>query len=465
MLEDCQNISQCEETIAGILENSGGSGYQLLGELPVSRQDIDLLDRLVSEHVRPDAASVYAYGDAAPGYVDRGVASFRDMLSRQFPVSLALFLVWQGLRGYQEGDFWTAVHNATGERDRHCETDWGEAFLSVVGRFSLTGLDDTHSFKYVTPILLHGGIPESCLPEYFQNIAWSVFVAKGITEDSSILKKLEELRACWEGAGNIQTEIDRLSRLIDQRKRDIKRLDEYIHLQARMAALQPLLETLSTALDLQKQIKNLATKRAGLMEQLVEAKNRQEAYSTGDEAILARRESHAPPQSAKAIIEKCSGESQDSKPALTAMEKRFEELQEQGSAVANRLRDAGKALFETDWREEFSFALASWTPDIATARIKGWREAIEVLQKSQRRTRPWRAFLSLMGAFAAAAGAILIISWPGELLWPSGASLPGWLSWLGKLPKGSATAAHYSGVPLIIVGAFYWRERFCMGGR
>jgi hypothetical protein len=80
-------------------------------------------------------------------------------------------LVWAGLVGYKDGDYWTAVQRFTGlPDDPYWERKWGRLFLDFLEAHDLHCFEIEGGHTYVTPILTHGGIPTSCLNEYFERI-------------------------------------------------------------------------------------------------------------------------------------------------------------------------------------------------------------------------------------------------------------------------------------------------------
>ena len=147
-----------------------------LGQIPMSEKELERAEAVVLEVLR---------GDPVHG---------PDFLAERAPTHFALFLVWQGIRGYRDGDYWTAIHEATGIADRQLEARWGRDFLEFLDRLNLPSAIDVGGYKYVTSILLHGGIPDSCLPEYFREVAWNIFVRSKQTGEKNVRKKLQEMR-------------------------------------------------------------------------------------------------------------------------------------------------------------------------------------------------------------------------------------------------------------------------------
>jgi len=93
---------------------------------------------------------------------------FRNYASH-YPYTLSLYLTWCGILDYEGGNYWDPVCEATGlpkiDRDR-----WGQIFEWAISKLGLPAFKDEKTYRYVTPILAHGGIPKSCLPDFFENL-------------------------------------------------------------------------------------------------------------------------------------------------------------------------------------------------------------------------------------------------------------------------------------------------------
>ncbi|WP_240695808.1 sigma-70 family RNA polymerase sigma factor [Candidatus Chloroploca sp. Khr17] len=129
----------------------------LIGELPLT---LELLDEL---------------GAALAELIQRHDFTQASRIIRtRYPHCLAVFLVLQGVFHYDQGSYWPSVHErlfATGTRAGPLEAEWGQFFLEFLAQQGLANFATLErSLRYVTPILLHGGIPQYCLNDYFQLI-------------------------------------------------------------------------------------------------------------------------------------------------------------------------------------------------------------------------------------------------------------------------------------------------------
>ena len=83
----------------------------------------------------------------------------------RYSASVVVFLVANGARCYDDGTFWPNIEGlgASGGLDR---SKFGQAFEAAVRELELEDFSETLQadkwLRYVTPILLHGGIPANC---------------------------------------------------------------------------------------------------------------------------------------------------------------------------------------------------------------------------------------------------------------------------------------------------------------
>ena len=148
MIEHCQNLEECERILATEV-----SQVRLLGEVGLSEADWLHLASLVRQ------------------VMVRGIGAGTRYLTRKAPACLATFMVWAGITGYREGDYWSELQVAAGKPlDGKWRKRWGQAFETFLQENDLPLFDIKDSHRYVTPILMHGGIPNSCLPEFFDRV-------------------------------------------------------------------------------------------------------------------------------------------------------------------------------------------------------------------------------------------------------------------------------------------------------
>ena len=125
----------------------------LIGEIPLSDDDalkIQQALRGLIASTGPEYATYFLRYDA--------------------PYTLACFLVWKGIQGYHEGNYWSEVRQPIGLPQANWPQKWGEIFEEVIRQSRLADFQDVKGHRFVARILLHGGIPASCLPDFFDNV-------------------------------------------------------------------------------------------------------------------------------------------------------------------------------------------------------------------------------------------------------------------------------------------------------
>lgn len=128
---------------------------ELLGEIPITAEECDQLGKAIGRIVES-----WGHG--------RGLHALTECR----PATFAVYLVAQGLYGYEGGDYWTEVVQKTGFARARTSTV-GQAFEEVLEQFDLPLFYDMRAEKahrYVSLILAHGGIPTYCLDDFFSNM-------------------------------------------------------------------------------------------------------------------------------------------------------------------------------------------------------------------------------------------------------------------------------------------------------
>lgn len=128
---------------------------ELLGEIPITANECAQLGKAIGLRVK-----------------GLGHARALGLLEETYPCALAVYLVAQGIYGYQGGDYWGEVIEVT--HLSHAYT-WqvGQAFEAILEAMGLPLFYDMRAEKarrYVSLILAHGGIPNYCLPDFFKNM-------------------------------------------------------------------------------------------------------------------------------------------------------------------------------------------------------------------------------------------------------------------------------------------------------
>ena len=88
-----------------------------------------------------------------------------------FPTLASMMTVGLGVYYYNQGDFWTEFPGLDSPVDR---SSWGQKFEDFIADHNsletFRSVRDEGSHRYVGPMLAHGGIPQTCLPDFFRLI-------------------------------------------------------------------------------------------------------------------------------------------------------------------------------------------------------------------------------------------------------------------------------------------------------
>jgi len=123
---------------------------ELLGELNLSSDEVLDLGQAIKQMV-----------------VRNGQISAASILRNTYPSCLAVYMVFKGISGYDSGDYWSAVGEETGLTSASAHQEMRKAFEKFLRENGLPLFGDLGGLRYVTPILLHGGVPDTSLHDYF----------------------------------------------------------------------------------------------------------------------------------------------------------------------------------------------------------------------------------------------------------------------------------------------------------
>lgn len=125
----------------------------LLGEIPITPDESRELGELLGNLVR-----------------EQGWQRAELELEEEYACSFAVYLVSQGVHSYAERDFWSAIRDSTGLSLSAIQTtQWGRLFERIIADLGLPSFSSLRGHRYVGPILAHGGIPDFCLPDFFEH--------------------------------------------------------------------------------------------------------------------------------------------------------------------------------------------------------------------------------------------------------------------------------------------------------
>lgn len=132
---------------------------ELLGEIPISDEERKQIGRQLGHYLE--------------SHWQEGRSSILENIHDRFPATFILFMVAQGIHGWSDSGFWPEVDEVTGhEFDPNWRRKLGRLFERILKKYRLSLFPDMGGYRYVTPILTHGGIPTHSLNDYFKYLLY-----------------------------------------------------------------------------------------------------------------------------------------------------------------------------------------------------------------------------------------------------------------------------------------------------
>lgn len=279
MLAKCSTLIECEKVLA---EAIGKVAF--IGQVELSEKEVSRLGELIKKRLK------------------NGIPDGIKDLTENSPATLACYLVGHGIYNYRDGDYWTTFSESSGLADANWQTKTGQRFLYYLRQMKKTVIASPDAHKYIANFLLHGGIPQSCLPEYFEQVVQPA-VFKDLIDRDDIALYLDELRADeqrrWELAEEIRILHQELH-VLEQKGKQVARL---LGIQEEMYCLQEQIDTLPLPANLPE---DYAVLHRRLQSQLAEITRKQEILAGHKQECLTaiqtyRREDEQIVETAKAV--------------------------------------------------------------------------------------------------------------------------------------------------------------------
>lgn len=381
MLEGCRDLAECEDHLRSYIDSNH---IRLIGSIPLSSEDVRLLDTKVLNYLQLDPVNGTRF------------------LVKNAPLCFALFLVWQGIRSYRNGDYWSAVHETTNIANIRYQALWGRGFIQALKKHGLPTIEDEQGRPYVAPILFHGGIPDCCLREYFTAVAWKYFVGSGVTSQPDIRSLLNHWRREAERLGAIRQDVEELKREIRAERDFIATFEKYLKLGTEIQRVHAYQKALQQALALEESVLQLQNDRDLLFEKLRDAQRKKSGFRDRERNLLSTAEQAAAYRS-----------------TVSNLETEFHELKDRMVRRQQVLDQLSRNLLGSPWIEHLRLCVSAFDGDV-------WRDLWARLNET---TKPacWIGRLALTGgilatgSLAAAFGAGM--SWPVGILGLTGLAL------------------------------------------
>lgn len=165
---------------------------KFFGENELEQEEVEKLGRLIRSCLGDDLA--------------HGI----KMITEKAPMAMAVYLVGSGIYNYREGDFWSSLADSIGVKDANVQNLIGSWFVNYLEESDKLVLKLPESHINVANILLHGGIPQYCLPGYFEHVV-QYFVAEDLVEPENVRTRLSEWRNQEKSYFDMETHITTLN--------------------------------------------------------------------------------------------------------------------------------------------------------------------------------------------------------------------------------------------------------------
>ncbi|MEN6325857.1 MAG: hypothetical protein ABFD18_06590 [Syntrophomonas sp.] len=125
---------------------------RIISDLPISQKDFDYLAEIIQNYTQ---------------------IGLKDQLFNKYQTCIAVFMVFTATYYYEERAFWPYIEKYIGETTPNQRNDLYRCFSFTVRLFKLPLFikEQSEGQKYVTPIVCHSGIPQSCLDDYFDVVS------------------------------------------------------------------------------------------------------------------------------------------------------------------------------------------------------------------------------------------------------------------------------------------------------
>ncbi len=170
LLSEPMGLDACEDTLRQAV-----AGTRIVAETALSEKDLNLL----TERIR-------LLFEANPRHAV-------SLLERDYPSAFLCFMAWKAKTSYSEGVFWPPILESLGLSGARWEKELGLAFQRCLAKTGLPQYEVPGALPYVTPVLLHGGIPDSCLDSFFRQVV-DPLVRDGMVDFGAIEHEVKTLR-------------------------------------------------------------------------------------------------------------------------------------------------------------------------------------------------------------------------------------------------------------------------------
>jgi len=163
---EATTITQYETRISEVLK-----GAQFLGRIEMPEEQLEALLGIIASQLD---------GVMYPKACAR-------RLAQNYPAAVAYALVQVAAEEYAEGEVWPRIAEHLGGLETAVVNELGISIERCQKRYNLVDCERDSKLRYVTPMLLQGGIPDSCICELIEIVQHNC-VRRGIVTHSSVLR-------------------------------------------------------------------------------------------------------------------------------------------------------------------------------------------------------------------------------------------------------------------------------------
>lgn len=148
-IDNATNIREYEEAFIELIPE-----ILLMGQIDLNENQINNISEIIKDKIK--------ILNTNPSY-----------LKRKAPITTSLFLLYTGIKNYEEGNFWGPIYKKLGLNDdnKNLHEKLGEAFYYTIEKYNLIKFD-TGRNKYVNQILAHALIVNNYLEEFFEEFLY-----------------------------------------------------------------------------------------------------------------------------------------------------------------------------------------------------------------------------------------------------------------------------------------------------
>lgn len=115
------------------------------------------------------------------------------ILQKSYPAAFVCYLVAEGIYSYKDGEYWGHIaQHLKLKGHEHLSQEWGSAFEAILTAWKKPLFEELQGHRYVSRILVHGGIPNFSLRDFFDHVLVPI-----VNLEDSLSFDLEEYIHDW----------------------------------------------------------------------------------------------------------------------------------------------------------------------------------------------------------------------------------------------------------------------------